>query len=76
MWYLKAVMRPVPARVAGPKTPGRVPVGLMVTAEWTREDVLMRFGCDTEELTTERSSRPAGWVDLIRTAQEAGLEGP
>ncbi|KAK7932380.1 amidase [Apiospora marii] len=63
-------------RAAEPGTPGRVPVGLMVTAEWTREDVLMRFGCDAEELTAERYSRPEGWVDLIRAAQGAGLEGP
>ncbi|KAK8131485.1 hypothetical protein PG984_007923 [Apiospora sp. TS-2023a] len=62
-------------RVAEKGTPGRVPVGLMATAEWTREDVLMRFGCDAEELTTESYSRPEGWVDLLRAAQGVGLEG-
>ncbi|KAK7992859.1 hypothetical protein PG988_001653 [Apiospora saccharicola] len=63
-------------RVAEPGMPGRVPVGLMVTAEWTREDVLMRFGCDAEELTTGRYSRPEGWVDLLRAAQGLVWRGP
>ncbi|KAK8085276.1 glutamyl-tRNA(Gln) amidotransferase subunit A [Apiospora hydei] len=54
---------------------GRVPVGLMATAEWTREDLLMRFGCDTEGLTAERYTRPESWIDLLRAAQGAHLEG-
>ncbi|KAK8058658.1 hypothetical protein PG994_009106, partial [Apiospora phragmitis] len=50
-----------------------VPVGLMATAEWTREDLLMRFGCDAEEVAQERLRRPAAWVDIIQ--QAAQLKG-
>ncbi|KAK8044685.1 amidase [Apiospora rasikravindrae] len=62
--------------VVPPEGGGRVPVGLMATAEWTREDLLMRFGCDAEEVVDERYKRPEGWVDLLRAAQGVHLEGP
>ncbi|KAK8066435.1 amidase [Apiospora hydei] len=47
-----------------------VPVGLMATAEWTREDLLMRFGCDAEEVGRERLRRPAAWVDVVQQAAQ------
>ncbi|KAK8034472.1 hypothetical protein PG993_009467 [Apiospora rasikravindrae] len=49
-----------------------VPVGLMATAEWTREDLLMRFGCDAEEVGRERLRRPAAWVDVLQQAAQWG----
>ncbi|KAK7966650.1 amidase signature domain-containing protein [Apiospora aurea] len=61
---------PVRFEPAAEKAGAVVPAGLMATAEWTREDLLMRFGCDAEEVGRERLRRPAAWVDVVQQAAQ------
>jgi Asp-tRNA(Asn)/Glu-tRNA(Gln) amidotransferase A subunit family amidase len=49
-----------------------VPVGLMAMAEWGREDALLRFGLDVQELGGQRQMRPPSWVDNISLARTTG----
>ena len=60
--------------VADGKTEGKVPVGLMATAEWTHEDGLLRFGADAEEVGAARRHKPGNWVDVVGRAREVMKE--
>ncbi|KAI2625128.1 amidase [Xylaria nigripes] len=67
--YVVPEGEPGAGQIAEPGTPGGVPVGLMATAEWTMEDMLIRFGCDMEELKDTHQSHPATWVDIRQAAR-------
>lgn len=54
---------------AGAGVPGRVPVGLMVTAEWCAEERLLQFGLDAEQAGADRRARPPVWVDVVALAK-------
>ncbi|KAI9150475.1 Fatty acid amide hydrolase [Paramyrothecium foliicola] len=56
--------------VAAAEAVGKVPVGMMATAEWTREDDLLRFGLDVEGLGPEPRVRPPTWVDTKGLVQK------
>ena len=50
--------------------PGIVPAGLMATAEWASEDVLIQFGLHAEEAGAECQCRPPTWVDVMQLAKQ------
>lgn len=68
--YVVSEGQPGKGEVAGPKTVGKVPVGLMATGEWASESNLLRFGLDVEELCVESLCRPPTWVDVVELATQ------
>lgn len=55
--------------VAEKGTVGKIPVGLMATAEWADEKTLMEFGVDAERVSAELRERPGEWVDVVDAAK-------
>lgn len=49
---------------------GRIPVGLMGVGEWAREEQLLQFGVDAEEVGGEGRMRPPIWVDVVARARD------
>ncbi|KAI1208534.1 glutamyl-tRNA amidotransferase subunit A [Annulohypoxylon truncatum] len=68
--YVVPEGQPGEGEIAGPNTEGKVPVGLMATGEWTREDTLILFGVDAEEAGAKWQCRPPTWVDVIELAKK------
>lgn len=66
--------QPHEGEIAELDTVGKIPVGLMATAEWGNEAALMKFGSDVD-LCAGRPSRAPSWLDVIELArQEMGSE--
>ncbi|KAJ2897958.1 glutamyl-tRNA amidotransferase subunit A [Zalerion maritima] len=51
-----------------------IPIGLMVTGEWTSEEELMQFGLDAEEAGRERQRNPPVWADVVKLAKERKVD--
>ncbi|KAG5993638.1 hypothetical protein E4U43_003435 [Claviceps pusilla] len=69
----------VPIGYASPQQGnGEVPIGLLATAEWGREEQLLQFAAEAEDYlhTTyeEGRRRPASWLDVMALIQ--GEKGP
>lgn len=48
----------------------KIPVGIMGMAEWTREDQLLQWGMEAEELIEGGRAKPPIWVDIIERAKK------
>ena len=61
---------PGAGEVADMDTHGKIPVGLMATAEWCQEEQLLQFGYEVEQISGDKRSRPPNWVDVVDEARK------
>jgi Asp-tRNA(Asn)/Glu-tRNA(Gln) amidotransferase A subunit family amidase len=61
--------KPGAGDVAALEIEGKIPVGLMATAEWCCEEQLLRFGLEAEQVGGDNRARPPVWVDVVERAR-------